>query len=89
MTTLASPIDLLSAVPFMIGYQPTDSLVLIGLRQESVELAMRIDFPTSVDIEQNMTLVDHLRRNEIEETLLVSYIPDSVSDADVVIKALS
>ena len=89
MTTLASPIDLLSAVPFMIGYQPSDSLVIIGLRKESVELAMRIDFPMSVDIEQNMTLVDHLRRNEIEETLLVSYIPDSVSDADVVIKALS
>ena len=32
MTTLTSPIDLLAAVPFLIGYAPKDSLVLVGLR---------------------------------------------------------
>ena len=89
MTTLTSPHDLLAAVPFMIGYKPDDSLVLIGLRHEAVELAMRVDFPETVDLEQIALLIDHLRKNEVEEALLVSYIPDSVTDADVVIKALS
>lgn len=89
MTTLTSPIDLLAAVPFMIGFQPNDSLVLMGLRHESVEVAMRIDFPEIIDLDQIATLIDHLRHNSIDETLLVSYIPDSVTDADVVIKALS
>lgn len=89
MTTLTSPIDLLSAVPFMIGFTPEDSLVVMGLRSESVEVAMRIDFPDTIDPDQISVIVNHLHTNQIEEALLVSYIPDAVTDADVVIKALS
>lgn len=89
MTTLTSPQDLLTAVPFMIGFTPDDSLVVMGLRGESVEVAMRIDFPESIDPDQILALVQHLRSNQIDETLLVSYIPDSVTDADIIIKALS
>ena len=89
MTTLTSPIDLLAAVPFMIGFEPSDSLVLMGLRNESVDVAMRIDFPEVLDLDQIALLITHLKENSIEEALVVSYIPESVSDADVVIKALS
>jgi hypothetical protein len=89
MTTLTSPVDLLSAVPFMIGFTPQDSLVVMGLRNEAVEVAMRLDFPENLDLDQISTIVTHLRSNSVEEALLVSYIPESVTDADVVIKALS
>ncbi|MSV78281.1 MAG: DUF4192 family protein, partial [Actinobacteria bacterium] len=41
MTTLTSPHDLLTAVPFLVGYQPEDSLVLIGLKDDLVGMAMR------------------------------------------------
>ena len=36
MTTLTSPHDLLAAVPFLIGYHQTNSLVVIALREEAV-----------------------------------------------------
>lgn len=89
MTTLTSPIDLLSAVPFLIGYQPQDSIVIISLRDETIDLAMRIDFPRSVDIDQINTLVGHLHRNGAEGAIIVSYIPDSSTDADLLLKCLT
>jgi hypothetical protein len=52
MTTLTSPHDLLAAVPFLIGYHPTDSIVLISLLDESIGMAMRIDFPQEIDPDQ-------------------------------------
>ncbi len=32
MTTLTSPHDLLAAVPFLIGYHPENSLVIIAIK---------------------------------------------------------
>ena len=89
MTTLTSPIDLLNAIPFLIGYQPKDSIVLISLREEAIDLAMRIDFPQNIDFDQIQTLVGHLTRNGAEAAIIVSYIPDSTPDADLVLKCLA
>ncbi len=44
MTTLTSPHDLLAAVPFLVGYHPTNSLVVIALNGETIGMAMRIDY---------------------------------------------
>ena len=52
MTTLTSPHDLLAAVPFLIGYHPKNSLVVIALRDEAVGMAMRIDFPEDLEAGQ-------------------------------------
>ena len=45
MTTLTSPHDLLAAVPFLIGYHPLNSLVVIALSDDAIGMAMRVDFP--------------------------------------------
>ena len=45
MTTLTSPHDLLAAIPFLIGYHPSDSLVLVAIKGDQVSMAMRIDYP--------------------------------------------
>ena len=45
MTTLTSPHDLLAAVPFLIGYHPENSLVLIALSDDAIGMAMRVDLP--------------------------------------------
>ena len=45
MTTLTSPHDLLAAIPFLIGYHPIDSLVLVSIKEDCVGMAMRIDYP--------------------------------------------
>ena len=49
MTTLTSPHDLLSAIPFVVGFKPEDSIILISVKEDSVSMAMRIDFPPSLD----------------------------------------
>lgn len=89
MTTLTSPLDLLAAVPFLIGFVPENSIVLIGLRDSAIEVAMRVDFPDEADAELNSTLSSHLTENKIESALLVSYIPDRPCEVDLVIKTLS
>ena len=43
MTTLTSPHDLMAAVPFLLGYQPLDSIVIITLKDDAVGMAMRIE----------------------------------------------
>ena len=51
MTTLTSPHDLLAAIPFLIGYHPQNSLVLVSLKSDAVGMAMRVDLPTDIATE--------------------------------------
>ena len=86
MTTVTTPSDLLAAVPFLIGYQPSDSIVLISLEEESITMAIRIDFPESISEREASALVEKFRGSD--GALLVSYIPDSCLDAESVIRPL-
>lgn len=88
MTTLTSPIDLLAAVPFLIGYAPVNSLVLIGLREDEMSLAMRVDYPEDVDLDQIDTLANHLVKESSDGALLVAYLPEDVMDSDCVLTPL-
>ena len=82
MTTLTSPHDLLAAVPFLVGYHPTNSLVVIALNGETIGMAMRIDYPEEVDLDQIDTLASHLVREGADSALLVGYVPDGVLDSE-------
>jgi hypothetical protein len=88
MTTLTSPIDLLAAVPFLIGYAPKESLVLIGLKDDEMTLAMRIDYPEDVDLDQIDTMANHLVREKSEGALLVAYLPEYVMDSECLLSPL-
>ena len=88
MTTLTSPIDLLAAVPFLIGYAPKDSLVLVGLRGDEMSLAMRVDYPEDVDLDQIDTLANHLVKEKSDGALLVAYLPLDVMDAECLLTPL-
>jgi len=85
MTTLTSPHDLLAAIPFLIGYHPEDSLVVVSIKDNAVGMAMRIDYP--VDIPQGAydLLASHLQRDSATGALLVAYVPAGRSDGDVVL----
>ncbi len=81
MTTLTSPHDLLAAVPFLVGYQPEESLVLISLTcndsgDECIGMAMRIDFSQEMSADQIDTLVGHLERDHATSALIVAYLPE-------------
>lgn len=86
---LTSPHDLMAAVPFLLGYQPLDSIVLISLKGESVGMAMRIDFPLAIDTDQIESVLIHLEREHTESVLLVAYAPEAFIDSDLMLDAFA
>jgi len=93
MTTLTSPHDLLAAIPFLIGYHPTDSLVLVSLQDESVGMAMRVDYPQDRLSESTAQLIDslvmHLLREGGDGALVVAYAPIDRDDAGEMLETLA
>ncbi len=88
MSTLTSPHDLLAAIPFLIGYHPSNSLVLISLKDDSVGMAMRIDLPVDVSVESYDLLASHFNRESADGAFLVAYLPDgSTAGESVLINA--
>jgi uncharacterized protein DUF4192 len=49
--TLRSPADVLAAVPYLLGFHPTNSVVLIGLRGKRVIFQARTDAPVPHEID--------------------------------------
>src|SRR5690349_22670399 len=45
MLRVSSPAELISAVPFVIGFHPADSLVAVVMRGPRIAFAVRIDLP--------------------------------------------
>jgi hypothetical protein len=90
MSTLTSPHDLLAAVPFLIGYHPSNSLVLVALKDDSVGMAMRVDLPI-VDLIGEATsasydlLATHFTREEADGAFLVAYIPHDCQTGESVL----
>lgn len=80
-TSLSTPHDLLAAVPFLIGYHPKDSLVVISLKGGSIGMAMRVDFPTNdqkLIAVRGATLTSHLVRENAEGAIVIGYLPSSL-----------
>ena len=84
MSTLTSPHDLLAAVPFLIGYHPENSLVLVALKDDSVGMAMRVDMPTDIAPESYDLLASHFQREAADAALIVAYV-DSETDPEPVL----
>lgn len=82
MTTLTSPHDLLAAVPFLIGYHPENSLVLVSLQGDQVGMAMRVDLPGDFAPESYDLLASHLVRESASAALVVAYLSDDQCDLD-------
>jgi hypothetical protein len=82
---LHHPADVLAAVPFVLGFEPTNSLVAISLRgrRQRVGLVMRTDYPSDADLElfehAALNMVTHLQRDEARGVILISYPPDSIA----------
>jgi len=82
-TELTSPHDLLAAVPFMVGYHPKDSLVVMALQKNKVTMAMRVDFPEAEDMASvSATIAGHLTREKADEAIIVGYLPTDAIDTD-------
>ncbi|MEI9907142.1 MAG: DUF4192 domain-containing protein [Actinomycetota bacterium] len=91
MTTLTSPHDLLAAIPFLVGYHPKESLVLVSLKNDAVGMAMRVDYPRSVEgLSVSLEiLVGHLSREGADGALIVAYMPDGRDDGVDILQSLN
>ena len=85
MTTLTSPHDLLAAIPFLIGYHPQDSLVLVALKDEAGGMAMRVDMPVGVSAEGYDLLASHFLRDGADGALIVAYVGEGAVDPENVL----
>ena len=88
MPTLTSAHDLITAVPFLIGFHPSNSVVLIAVKDDSIGLAMRIDMPSRLDSDAIDLLAHHFIRDEAHAALLVAYMPDTRDDGDSLLISL-
>jgi hypothetical protein len=89
MTTLTSPHDLIAAIPFLIGYHPVDSLVVVSIKDNCIGMAMRVDYPIDLPSAAYDLLASHLEREGSTGALLVAYLPEGRSDGEVVLSDLS
>ena len=89
MTTVKTPHDLLAAVPFLIGYHPTNSLVIISVKDDVLEMAMRIDFPNNPSTEAFQLLATHLKRDQAEAALIVAYEPTDSNKGESVLREIA
>lgn len=88
MPTLTSAHDLITAVPFLIGFHPTQSLVLISVKDGAIGLAMRIDLPDNLASDTIELLARHFINEEAEAALLVAYMPINREDGDSLLIAM-
>lgn len=88
MPTLTSAHDLITAIPFIIGFEPTNSIVIISVKQGEVGLAMRIDLPSSIDSDAIDLLAHHCLKDGADAALLVAYMPDHRDDGDLILIAI-
>ena len=85
MTTLTSPHDLLAAIPFLIGYHPENSLVMVALKADAVGMAMRVDMPTDIAPESYDLLASHFVREGAEGAFIVAYVNEGTDPEPVLI----
>jgi hypothetical protein len=88
MPTLTTAHDLITAVPFLIGFHPTQSLVLISVKDGAIGLAMRIDLPDRLAADAIDMLAHHFIKEEAEAALLVAYMPNDREDGDSLLIAM-
>ena len=73
---LRSPGEIVSAVPYLLGFSPQSSLVLIGLEAKRIVLTCRVDLADVPDVECTDTVVEAFLRADADRALLVAYEAD-------------
>ncbi|MEV0734083.1 DUF4192 domain-containing protein [Polymorphospora sp. NPDC050346] len=87
-----SPVDLLALVPYLLGYHPGDSIVIVGLHDQRVRFAARTSLPEDPDtpdsVAQDVAAV--MARQFVQETLIIGYGPQEqvVAATDAITVAL-
>ena len=85
---LRGPGDILATLPYQLGYQPDDAVVVVALRDRAVGLTQRLDLPPPERVPEAVdAMLPPLLREEPDDVLLVGY-EESEGDAMPVLDAL-
>src|ERR1700689_466378 len=68
---LRDPGELLEAVPYLIGFHPRDSLVVVGLEGRQVAVTLRLDIGDGNLRPAAANIVEVLRRAEVDAVIVV------------------
>ena len=72
--TLRGPGDILAVLPYQLGYQPRDSVVVVSLRGRQVGLVVRTDLPPENHVKRAVSaLVGPLLRDGATSVFVVGY----------------
>jgi hypothetical protein len=73
---LAAPKDILATIPFLVGYHPSDSIVVLGMSEHRVSFTARDDLPPAGEEPpdgQVSYLIEVVLRQECQRVMLVGY----------------
>lgn len=70
---MRSPGEIVSAVPFLLGFVPQDSVVLVGLRGKRVGLTCRLDLADAVCDDAMPMVIQALHRDQATAVILAAF----------------
>nr|WP_192771934.1 DUF4192 domain-containing protein [Plantactinospora soyae] len=77
--TVRSTADLLAAVPYLLGFHPADSVVVIAMRGNRVVFVARGDLPGAENVPETGEAAEYLAavvaRQDVETTTIIGYGP--------------
>lgn len=70
-----TPIDLVTVLPYHLGFHPSDSLVLVGLRGRELDLVARLDLPSRpLEVDHaSSVMLGQLRRDGCTGAVVIVY----------------
>ncbi len=87
------PADVLSVVPYLLGFHPSESLVMVLLRKRQIELTARIDLAAAAETDQLIAQLTFIaRQHQAEGLIFIGYSeePDQANAVlDVVVDGLA
>jgi hypothetical protein len=75
---LREPVDVLGAIPYLIGYHPDESLVVVGMHDRELIVTLRAELPEHEEAARTCAegLQTVLRDTPVDGAILVAYGPD-------------
>ncbi len=72
--SLRAPADVLAAIPYLLGFVPADSVVVLGLKAKKITFQMRVDLPTAADVEAfSKSVTPIVARQRVTRAIVVGY----------------
>lgn len=83
--SVRTPDDLLAAVPCVLGFHPTESLVMLTFSRRGPAFHARVDLPLDPadDVDVRYTLIRAALANHVDRVALVAYSDDPVRASEV------